>query len=218
MAELDKLLKISASNHRHLCPRQVLGIRMGLAGASILNIEVPCNDKRLLVIVETDGCFVSGILAATGCNVNHRTLRIEDYGKVAATFVHVSTAQSIRLAPRNDIRQRAQFYAPHADRRYQAQLLGYQAMPIDELFTVQEIRLNSTLESLLSQPGKRTSCDRCGEEIINGREIQEDGLTLCIACKGAAYYQVAEAERVLISYPSLQICNLHLLDFDITLR
>lgn len=192
MSGLESLLERSTANHSHLCPRQVLGIRMGLAAASFLGIEVPRNDKQLLVIVETDGCFVSGIQAATGCAVNHRTLRVEDYGKVAATFVHVPSTRAIRLAPRSDVRQRAQLYAPQEARRYQAQLLGYRVMPPDELLTVQEVTLKPAVEDLLSRPGLRTRCDRCGEEIINGREVQYGDWTLCRGCVGMAYYQVAE--------------------------
>ena len=100
MDNLEKLLAQSAANHQRLCPRQVLGVRMGLAGAGLLEMEVPRTDKLLLVIVETDGCFVSGIEAATGCSVLHRTLRVEDYGKVAASFVDVNSGRAFRLAPR----------------------------------------------------------------------------------------------------------------------
>jgi formylmethanofuran dehydrogenase subunit E len=192
MGDLQALLEMSEANHSHLCPRQVLGIRMGLAAASILGLEVPCHDKRLLVIVETDGCFVTGIQVATGCAVDHRTLRIEDYGKVAATFVHINTNHVIRIVPCKDIRERALRFAPHENRRYFAQLLGYQVMPIDELFTIQEVSLTPAAEILLSQPGKRTTCDRCGEEIINGREIHFNGIALCRGCLGMAYYQVPE--------------------------
>ena len=87
----------SARRHNdHLCPRQVLGVRMGLAGAAALGVEAPQGNKRMLVITETDGCFVDGIEVATGCSVGHRTLRVEDYGKVAATFVDLETQEAIR--------------------------------------------------------------------------------------------------------------------------
>ena len=56
------------------------------------------------MILESDGCFADGLEAATGCTVGHRTLRVEDYGKIAATFVDVSTGQAIRIAPRLDVR------------------------------------------------------------------------------------------------------------------
>ncbi len=58
----------------------------------------PRKDKRLLVIVESDGCFVDGVSVTTGCTVGHRTLRVEDYGKVAATFVDVSSERALRVA------------------------------------------------------------------------------------------------------------------------
>ncbi len=105
MDNLEKLLAQSAANHQRLCPRQVLGVRMGLTGVGLLEMEVPRTDKRLLVIVETDGCFVSGIEAATGCRVLHRTLRVEDYGKVAASFVDVNSGRAFRLAPRPGARE-----------------------------------------------------------------------------------------------------------------
>ncbi|MBT7599955.1 MAG: formylmethanofuran dehydrogenase, partial [Anaerolineae bacterium] len=91
---LEEILEESASRHKSLCPRQVLGSRVALAGAAAVNMDVPRDDKRLLVIVETDGCFVSGIETVTGCGVNHRTLRVEDYGKIAATFINVKTGEA----------------------------------------------------------------------------------------------------------------------------
>ena len=71
------------------------------AAAAMLELEVPRKDKRLLVIVETDGCFVDGVEAAVGVSVGGRTLRVEDYGKIAATFVDVKTERALRVAPRN---------------------------------------------------------------------------------------------------------------------
>ena len=106
--------------------------RIGLAGAAGLGLEAPFKGKRLLVIVESDGCFVDGVSATTGCSVGHRTLRVEDYGKVAATFVDVSSERALRVAPRSDVRQRAGEYAPGEKRRYDAQLQGYRRMP-DEI-------------------------------------------------------------------------------------
>lgn len=61
MDQLNELLERCASRHRNLCPRQVLGVRMALAGASLLGMELTSGDKQLLVIVETDGCFADGV-------------------------------------------------------------------------------------------------------------------------------------------------------------
>jgi formylmethanofuran dehydrogenase subunit E len=184
----ERCLAACAAHHRHLCPRQVLGVRAGLAGAARLGLEAPRADKRLLVIVETDGCFADGVSAATGCTVGHRTLRVEDYGKIAAAFVDVESGRALRLAPRRDARERAWAYAPGEARHYFAMLHAYQVMPEAELLAVEGVRLATPVEKLVSRPGVRACCAACGEEIINEREILVDGRPLCRACAGPAYY------------------------------
>src|SRR5512140_1382586 len=149
MASLNEILKTSASRHSHLCPRQVLGARIGLTGAQALGLEPPVPNKRLLVILETDGCFADGIEAATGCSVGHRTLRIEDYGKIAATFVDRKQGKAVRVAPRLDVRGRAAAYIPGEPRHYLAQLCAYQVMPDAELLSIQEVYLNESFEELV---------------------------------------------------------------------
>ncbi len=186
---LEEILAESAARHKSLCPRQVLGSRVGLAGAAALNIDVPRNDKRLLVIVETDGCFVSGVEVVTGCAVGHRTLRVEDYGKIAATFINVKTGEAVRVAPRLDVRLRVQDYAPDEKRRYYAMLKGYQEMPTEELLSIEEVILRTPVKTIVSRAGVRANCDNCGEEIINEREIIHAGHVLCCSCAGPSYYQ-----------------------------
>jgi len=190
MDNLEKLLAQSAANHQRLCPRQVLGVRMGLAGAGLLEMEIPRTDKLLLVIVETDGCFVSGIEVATGCSVLHRTLRVEDYGKVAASFVDVNGGRAFRLAPRPDARELALRYAPDAPDSYRAQLTAYPSMPEDSLFTVQAVQLKTPVEAIVGRPGVRVTCTICGEEIMNDRQVTTSLGILCKACAGESYYLV----------------------------
>lgn len=193
MNELQKILDFSSARHTHLCPRQVLGARIGLAGAAALGLELPRKDKRLLIIIETDGCFADGIEAATGCTVGHRTLRTEDYGKIAATFVDTKTEQALRLAPRPDVRQRAYAYTPGESRHYFAQLQGYQSMPDSELLTIQPIFLTTTVKEIVSRAVMRVTCETCGEEIINEREVILDGHVFCHTCALGGYYALQEA-------------------------
>ncbi len=192
MPDLQTILQISSARHSHLCPRQVLGARIGLAGMRALGFDEPPAKKRLLVITETDGCFADGLIAATGCTVGHRTLRVEDYGKIAATFVDVRTGRAVRVAPRLDVRERAYAYAPDEKRHYFAQLRGYQVMPDDELLTVQEVALTTPVEAIVSRPGVRVNCAVCGEEIINERETWVDGQPYCHTCLQPGYYRPAQ--------------------------
>lgn len=193
MPSLEPLLRKSAACHTHLCPRQVLGVRIGLAGLKALGFCASPVKKRLLVISEMDGCFVDGLTAATGCTVGHRTLRVEDYGKVAATFVGVETRRAVRVAPDLDLRERAFAYAPGEPRRYFAQLQAYQTMPDQEMLTIEEVGLNTPLERIISRPGQRVNCSECGEEIMNERGVLREGQQLCRACAGEGYYQPALA-------------------------
>ncbi len=202
---LSDLLQKSSRHHSHLCPRQILGVRLGLLGMKALGFDAPPPKKRLLVIVESDGCFADGVTAATDCTVGHRTLRVEDYGKTAAVFVDTLTGQAVRVAPALDIRQRAYAYAPDEPRHYFAQMQAYQVMPDDEMFTVTPVALNTPIEAILSRPGVRVNCDVCGEEIINEREIHRGGLTLCRACAGNAYYAsiLPDVQRSITAHCSL---------------
>ncbi|MFN7036281.1 MAG: FmdE family protein [Bellilinea sp.] len=190
MDTLQQLLERCAGLHHHLCPRQVLGVRMGLYAGKLLGLNLPQSDKRLYTIAETDGCGADGISVATNCWVGRRTLRIEDYGKVAATFIDTQSGRAVRLAPRPTARHDSRRYAPEAASRWEANLMGYQRMPDEELFAYQWVRLIRPVQALISQPGKRAVCDRCGEEIMNEREVFLGELTLCRACAGEAYYEV----------------------------
>jgi formylmethanofuran dehydrogenase subunit E len=190
---------LSQSADRHagrLCPRQVLGVRMGLAGAAALGLEIPVRNKRLLVISETDGCFVDGLEAVTGCSVGHRTLRVQDYGKVAATFVDTIEHTALRFSPQPDVRERAFSYAPEQQKHYFAQLYGYQRMPTEELFSCQPVILRTPITDLVSRPGLRLNCQECGEEIINERQVWVGERCLCRACAGESYYLTQSATLI----------------------
>jgi len=103
MPTLDELLKASAALHCHLCPRQVLGVRMAMYAGKVLNIDLP---------------------------------------------------------------------------------------QYEQLFLVQEVELVTPLEKIVSRAGKRAYCQSCGEEIINEREVLQDGKVVCRACAGEAYYRL----------------------------
>jgi formylmethanofuran dehydrogenase subunit E len=195
MKTLDEMLQETARMHHHLCPRQVLGVRMGMLAGRILNLELPQSGKRLLAIAETDGCAVDGISVATNCWVGRRTLRIEDYGKIAATFVDTMTKDAVRIIPRRTIREHAYEYAPPGCSKWTAHVIGYQRMPDEELFCVQEVELVVPVEKIISRVGKKAVCQQCGEEIINEREVVVDGTTLCRSCCAPAYYTIVHHHK-----------------------
>jgi formylmethanofuran dehydrogenase subunit E len=194
MNEIQEYLAQSAMAHKNLCPRQVLGVRMGRYAARLLGFDPMKVEKRLLVIVETDGCFATGVSTATRCTIGSRNLRIEDLGKAAATFTDTKLRRSVRLAPSADSRVLAKQYAPEMSNRWEAMLEGYQRIPDELLFSWQPVELLASIETIFSKPGVRTACQVCGEEIMNEREIVRGGQVLCRSCAGFSYYTTAMAQ------------------------
>jgi formylmethanofuran dehydrogenase subunit E len=161
---------------------------MGLAGLSALGFNNPPSGKRVLIIAETDGCFLDGLSAATECTPGHRTLRIEDYGKTAAIFVDTATGKTVRLSPLLDLRARAGVFVPDEPKRYLAQLRAYMDMPGEEMFTISSVHLKTPIEVIVSRPKVRVACASCGEEVINERTTQQGGREVCLSCAHGGYY------------------------------
>ena len=169
---------------------------MGIRAAQEFSLDLPQKDKRLFAFMETDGCAADGVSVATGCWVGRRTMRIIDYGKVAATFVDTETGRTIRIHPHPEARIHARRHFPNARSPWHGQLESYRAMPDDEVLVVRPVTLSVSLQSIISQPGTRTLCDSCGEEIINQREVWILGKCLCRTCAGERYYAVDVAQPI----------------------
>ena len=190
MNDLNTLLGHAAAVHGHLCPGQVLGVRMAMAGCRELGIDEPRGSKRLLVYVEIDRCAADAIGSVTGCRLGKRTMKHVDYGKLAATFYDTVTGRAVRVAAREEARARAPLYAPQVNGdRHAIQTAAYQVMPEAELMTIHEVRLHVPEEDLPGPPLGRLRCDRCGEGINDRREVRNNGHVLCRACAGEAYYE-----------------------------
>ena len=192
--KLGEMLAQTAAMHKHLCPRQVLGVRMGLYAAEVLSLDAPQKDKRIIAFVESDGCFADGVSAATGCTLGHRTMRLVDYGKVAATFVDSKTGRAVRLAPKAGVRKLAAEVAPDASNRWKGQLDAYQKIANEDLLEVREVEMNLDVQAIVGKPGNRVNCAKCGEEILNQREVLRDGEMLCLSCAGDSYWRAPDAK------------------------
>lgn len=191
LSRVEGCLEATAALHRHLCPRQVLGVRMALYAGELLGIELPRTDQRVFAFVETDGCFADSVSVATGCWLGYRTLRLVDHGKVAATLTDKTTGCSVRVWPHPEARVRAFDHAADARDRWHAQLRGYQVMPAADLLCAARVTLEIDLRALRSRPGTRVTCAECGEEVINERELVRGGSPLCRGCAGENYYRVS---------------------------
>lgn len=186
------LLNEAVRNHGHLCPGQVLGVRMAMVGLREIDIRDPKgNDRKsIIVFVEMDRCATDAIQSVTGCSLGRRTMKFLDYGKMAATFVNLNTGRAVRVVAREDARQKAKESFPAIDNKYSAQLEAYKIMSEAELFDMMEVDVKLRPEDMPGRPLVRMKCDACGEHVQDMREIHRDGRPLCIPCAGGGYYRI----------------------------
>jgi formylmethanofuran dehydrogenase subunit E len=190
MKTLEEYITLAGQNHGHMCPGQVLGIRMAIYGLRALEFDDPIKyRKRLLTFVEIDRCATDAVSLVTGCRLGKRSLKFRDYGKVAATFVDLETGRAVRIVARDDSRARARAMFPELADPHQAQLAAYKVMGDGELFTLQRVRVTLDATDLPGRPRSRVNCERCGEGINDVRERRIEGRILCQPCAGEGYYE-----------------------------
>lgn len=191
MKSLDEYLRDAELAHGHLCAGQVLGVRMAMLGLEKLGIDEPRGKdrKRLVTFVEIDRCATDAIGVVTGCRLGKRALKFRDWGKMAATFVDVSTGKAIRIAAKESSKALARTMHPELESKNQQQMLAYREMPEDDLFAMQWVKVELPPEEFPGYKGERIVCAECGEGINFRRDIRKNGRTLCRACAGERYYE-----------------------------
>ena len=189
MKTLEEYLVLAGQSHGHMCPGQVLGVRLAMLGLKQLGIDDPVKHrKRLVTYVEIDRCATDAVSLVTGCRLGKRSLKYLDYGKVAATFVDLETNRAVRVVARDDSRGKAKMMFPELADPTKQQLEAYKVMEDTELFTLHAVRVKVKPEDLPGRPRSRVSCEQCGEGVNDGRERRVEGRVLCRNCAGESYY------------------------------
>jgi formylmethanofuran dehydrogenase subunit E len=191
MKSFDEYLHDAELAHGHLCAGQVLGVRLAMCGLQKLNIEDPHGKdrKRLVTFVEIDRCATDAVGVVTGCRLGKRALKFRDWGKMAATFVDVSSGKAIRVAAKESSKALARELHPEIQDKNKQQMLAYREMSDEDLFSTQWVKVELPEEEFPGYKGERIVCAECGEGINFRREVRRDGKTLCRSCAGESYYK-----------------------------
>jgi formylmethanofuran dehydrogenase subunit E len=199
---LDDLLLEAVAFHGHLCPGQVLGVRMTIAGCRTLGVQAPrLAGRRLVVLVEIDRCAADAIQSLTGVSLGKRTLRHVDYGKMAATFVDPPLGTAVRVAIRDEARELARFLTPHEPDLLRGQTAAYRTLHEAKLLTLERVVVDP---AWLTRRRVRVRCAACGEGVRGGREVQVGERALCRGCAGERYYTVIPTDGpAMIDAPTL---------------
>src|ERR1700721_4267111 len=190
MKSLDQYLHDAEQAHGHICAGQVLGVRLAMLGLEKLGINDPQGKdrKRLVTFVEIDRCATDAVAVVTGCRLGKRALKFRDWGKVAATFVDVSSGKAIRIAARESSKNLARQMHPEIADKNQQQMLAYREISDDDLFALQWVKVDLRPEEFPGYKSERVVCEVCGEGINFRREVRTADKVLCRACAGARYY------------------------------
>lgn len=190
MKSLEQYLRDAEQAHGHICAGQVLGVRLAMYGLQQLGIEDPLGQdrKRLVTFVEIDRCATDAVGVVTGCRLGKRALKFRDWGKMAATFVDVSTGKAVRISAKESSKSLARQLHPEIENKNQQQMLAYREMSDDDLFTTQWVKVDLPPQEFPGYKGERIVCERCGEGINFRREVRRDGRILCRGCAGESYF------------------------------
>ncbi len=180
--------------HGHLCLGQVIGVRLAMFGLHLVGITDPlgADRKKLIVFVEIDRCAADAIMIVTGSRVGRRSLKIVDNGKMAATFFNLESGVAFRVFSHPDVEAKAKALYPHLDEKA-AQMRAYREMEDTELFEVLPVRVPIKCENMPGKPTRKVRCEACGEVVLDYRDVQANGQTLCRPCAtGTTYYTAQE--------------------------
>jgi len=203
MKPFEELLASSAEAHGHLCPGQVVGVRMAMLGCRLIGLDDPTSHdqiKKLIVYVEMDRCTGDAVAHVTGAKLGRRSLKFVDYGIMAATFLNLETNNAYRILSTEEARDLAPVYAPEIPEKYQQQLQAYKRMEDAVLFKVQQVEVPLSEFDLPGPTRRKVSCNLCGQVVRDHREVVVNGSLLCRPCAHGAYFQNARE----INWPDLE--------------
>ena len=198
MEDFETLLKESAEAHGHLCPGQVVGVKMAMLGCHLIGLDEPRTlpqIKKLIVYVEMDRCATDAISFVTGAKLGRRSLKFVDNGIMAATFVNLDTQKAFRIISTEESRNLVKLYAPNITNQRQQQLEAYKKMRRDDLFIVEEVFVDVPVCDMPGPTRFKAVCARCNTVVRDKREVLKNDEILCRPCAFGTYYQPVTEKR-----------------------
>ena len=199
MKTFEELFETGLNFHGHKCPAMPMGLKAGLAAMKTLDVE-RAQDKELSVISETGkghaaGCFLDGIMTATGCTYGKSNIEKLYYNKMAFTLIDNATGRSVRVSLKPEFFENA-LKSPFVQQRK----AGVPPQDIDPAITDPMVDKVKGMEDAMFlnigevkntevKKGKGVfdirKCEVCGEAtFVNKLRVDLDGKIVCMGCSG----------------------------------
>ncbi|MCF8088119.1 MAG: formylmethanofuran dehydrogenase [Desulfotignum sp.] len=198
METFEVLLQESAEAHGHLCPGQVVGVRMAMEGCRRIGLDNPrerSQIKKLIVYVEMDRCAADAISQVTGARLGRRSLKFVDNGIMAATFVNLDTGKSVRIVSKESARTLAASKAPQIRDRHRQQLEAYKTMACEDLFHIQAVKVDVDACDMPGPTKFKAVCQKCGQVVRDKREVMKNNQILCRPCALGTYFTPVQEQE-----------------------
>jgi formylmethanofuran dehydrogenase subunit E len=198
METFEVLLQESAEAHGHLCPGQVVGVRMAMEGCRRIGLDNPrerSQIKKLIVYVEMDRCAADAISQVTGARLGRRSLKFVDNGIMAATFVNLDTGKSVRIVSKESARTLAASKAPQIRDRHRQQLEAYKTMACEDLFHIQAVKVDVDACDMPGPTKFKAVCQKCGQVVRDKREVMKNNRILCRPCALGTYFTPVQEQE-----------------------
>jgi formylmethanofuran dehydrogenase subunit E len=176
-----------------------MGLRAAMAAMKALGVS-RAQDKELFVISETGkghaaGCFLDGIMTATGCTYGKSNIQKRYFNKMAFTLIDQESGRAVRVSLKPDFFEKA-LASPFVQKRKAgvppqdiepeiADPLVDRILVVDEhaFLDIGDVHQVEIHKGKASFTAKR--CASCGElTFVNKLRVTEEGRLVCIPCSG----------------------------------
>ncbi len=197
MESLKDHLDVALEFHGHKCPAMPMGLRAGLAAMKALGVE-RAKDKELVVESETGeghaaGCFLDGIMVATGATYGKGNIKKLFYNKMAFTLIDARTGRAVRVSLKPEFFEQA-LQSPFVQKRKEGvlpqdvpaeitnpQVERIMGIPESAFLVIGQVFQRGVKKATTSFEVKR--CSQCGEATFTNKlTARADGSLLCVPC------------------------------------
>jgi len=198
MIKARDFMETGMAFHGHKCPAMPLGLRAAVAAMNALGVQ-RAQDKELHVLSETGkghaaGCFLDGIMVATGCTYGKSNIEKQYYNKMAFTLIDVAGQKAVRVSLKPEffakmlespfVEQRKKGVPPQDIAPEIADPLVEKVLSMPEetflaIGPVQPYTLERKQGVFAAKP-----CARCGEMTFVDKLVDTDAGPVCPACRG----------------------------------
>ncbi len=179
-------LNRAVSFHGHLCLGQVLGVHLAERGMEVIRTTDP---NEIIVYVENDRCIADAIQIITGTRLGRRSMKLVNYGKMAATFINTRTGDAYRVWVSGKVNEMiGEISSDMQEREMQYKTVLESCS--DDIVSVQRVSVDIPGWEMPGKPQRIVICNRCKEKVMDGKDVLHDDGPLCMACAGNPYYQL----------------------------